>query len=413
MLDGLRGYAIILVVLSHLWTLYVLPEDAPYALEVLFESGDFAVSIFFVIGAYLATSAMLRQVDETGHLRFGVVILRRWVRLSAQVYPLVIAVLTLTAIDPGMQAYARFNTTESAWRLLTYTWPSYMENHTLEARPDLGNLWYVAADLWGIALIAVLVSILRRHRVALFVTLCVVVTIVMAYRHHTYVTHGEFIALIQVACRIDGLIWGAIAATAAPWTRRLVGRPTAVAGVALLLLIPLMFSVHDLEAYFGFPGLLLNINLAVLVSTVVMAAPPRLLRAGVDRRTLRFLGRHSFAVYLWHYPVFWYVAQNYVDWTPAAKIAVGLAITALISMIVTLTCERPAQRWLRSPAWRALDDGIPKALWRQARAWVRKTWHRDGSPVTRTTVAPERPPPVQPATSGGKGDIQPGPFEEL
>jgi peptidoglycan/LPS O-acetylase OafA/YrhL len=374
LLDGLRGIAILLVVLSHLWTLYALPEDASQLAKVLLSSGNFAVNIFFVIGGYLATNAMLRSVESTGTLRFGVVIMRRWIRLSAHVYPLVLVILTLTAVDPDMRIYAQSNTNESLWALVTYTWPRYMEHHALDARPDLGNLWYVAADLWGIALVALVVFILRRHRLSMAIAMACLFAAVVAYRHHVLVTDGPFIALIQIACRIDALLAGAFAAVVARWTQpHLRSRPEVLL-VGLALLFPLMFWVNDVERYLGLPSVPLNFVLAVAVSSIAVISPPRVMLATVGRRSLRFLGRHSLGIYVWHYPVFWYVAHNYADWRTAVKILAALIVTAALSVLVTLVVERPVQSWLRSEHWSGLlEAGIARTLFMRLRGVVRRS----------------------------------------
>src|SRR5215212_6068338 len=91
MLDGIRGYAIVLVLLSHSWTLAPTPDWT--SVRWLFFSGDFAVTVFFVVSGYLATGGMLREVDRTGRLRPSVIWLRRWLRISAQVYVMVLVVL--------------------------------------------------------------------------------------------------------------------------------------------------------------------------------------------------------------------------------------------------------------------------------------------------------------------------------
>ena len=65
-LDGLRGFAIVLVVLSHTWIVAPVWDEDNGAYKVLMSSGNYAVTIFFVIRALLATRGMLRQVDRGG-----------------------------------------------------------------------------------------------------------------------------------------------------------------------------------------------------------------------------------------------------------------------------------------------------------------------------------------------------------
>ena len=267
LLDGIRGYAIVLVLLSHTWI--IAPANDWTAVSWLFSSGDYAVTIFFVVSGFLATSAMLREQDRTGRIRPAVTWLRRWIRISAHVYPLVILVLALTAANWNlMVAYQGTDTSESAWRILTYTWNGYVRENAFAARPDLGHLWYVCTDLWVIGLILLVVFLVGRWRPVLIASLAATLLVVMLYRQHVYETEGVFSALIRVQTRADGLLWGALAAVVLPYARRL--QPYAVPALiaSTVLLVPLMGAVVDEAGYFGLGGWLLNIDMFVFVLAV-------------------------------------------------------------------------------------------------------------------------------------------------
>ena len=78
-LDGLRGIAIALVVLSHTWVLTQMPDEGPG--RVLMTSGNYAVAYFFAIGGFLATRALLREVESRGQVRPAIFFVRRWIRI--------------------------------------------------------------------------------------------------------------------------------------------------------------------------------------------------------------------------------------------------------------------------------------------------------------------------------------------
>lgn len=356
-LDGIRGIAIVLVVLSHGWTIWPSQgiQDSP-ALRTLFGSGNFAVSIFFVVGAFLAVSAMLRQSDERGQFRFGVFWVRRWLRISAHVYPLVIAVLALTAMDRNMNVYAFADTRASAWHIITYTWTDYVSNSALFARPDLGHLWYVCADIWGMLLLAVLVHLLGRRRAVLLAALVAITVLVMVWRHHVYVTDGEFQALVRISCRIDSMLWGAMAAVALPWARRWSRVAPRAGGLALVALVPVMFLARTNAAYFSYAGVLLDAALFVFVLSTALAEPWQGVSRVLGWRPLQALGRYSFPLYLWHYPIFWYLSRNATDWSWEARTAVGLGVSLVISVVAMWLIERPLQRWLTAPGWGVATD---------------------------------------------------------
>ena len=366
LLDGIRGYAIVLVLLSHTWI--IAPANDWTAVSWLFSSGDYAVTIFFVVSGFLATSAMLREQDRTGRIRPAVTWLRRWIRISAHVYPLVILVLALTAANWNlMVAYQGTDTSESAWRILTYTWNGYVRENAFAARPDLGHLWYVCTDLWVIGLILLVVFLVGRWRPVLIASLAATLLVVMLYRQHVYETEGVFSALIRVQTRADGLLWGALAAVVLPYARRL--RPYAVPALiaSTVLLVPLMGAVVDEAGYFGLGGWLLNIDMFVFVLAVTMARTPAFLTRTVGWGPLVTAGRYSLVLYIWHYPLFWYLSKNETEWSWQVRTVMAYLLTLVIAVLAQLLIERPTQRWLRSEKWHALDDGIGPALVRAAR----------------------------------------------
>ena len=276
LLDGIRGYAIVLVLLSHTWIVAGAERVGGWGkTEWLMSSGDYAVTIFFVVSGFLATRSMLRELDRTGRFRPGVTWLRRWIRISAHVYALVLVVLVMTAVNWNMLvAYQHTNTRESALHIVTYTWNGYVLENALAARPDLGHLWYVCTDLWVIGLILLVVFLVGRWRPALIASLAGALLVVMLYRQHVYETEGVYSALIRVQTRADGLLWGALAAAVLPYAQRL----QRYAGLALVastvLLIPLLGAVVDESGYFGLGGWLLNIDMFVWVLAVAMARTP-------------------------------------------------------------------------------------------------------------------------------------------
>src|SRR4029079_17484114 len=124
------GYAIVLVLLSHTWTVAPTP-DWTRASWLLF-SGDYAVTIFFVVSGFLAMRGLLGVLDLTGRIRPMVVWQRRWLRISAHVYPMVLIVLALAAITPAVsKAYAGTDNRQSVLHVMTYTWNGYVLEHAL------------------------------------------------------------------------------------------------------------------------------------------------------------------------------------------------------------------------------------------------------------------------------------------
>jgi peptidoglycan/LPS O-acetylase OafA/YrhL len=364
LLDGIRGYAIILVLLSHTWIVAGAERvKSWHGITWLMSSGDYAVTIFFVVSGFLATRGMLREIDRTGRFRPGVTWLRRWIRISAHVYALVVVVLVMTAVNWNMLvAYQHNNTRESAWHIVTYTWNGYVRDNALAARPDLGHLWYVCTDLWVVGLILLLVFLVGRWRPALLAALVGALVVVMLYRQHVYETQGEWAALISLQTRADGLIWGALAAVVLPYAQRLQRYAGLALVAATVLLIPLLGAVIEPSGYFGLGGWLLNLDMVVWVLAASMATPPWFLTRTVGSLPLAVAGRYSLVLYIWHYPLFWYLSKDEMglSWWRLTLLAYGL--TLVISIAAQLIIERPTQRFLRSDSWQVFDRGIGPAV---------------------------------------------------
>ncbi len=369
LLDGIRGYAIILVLLSHTWIVAGAERVEDWTwIRWLTSNGDYAVSIFFVVSGFLATRGMLREIGRTGRLRPGVTWLRRWIRISAHVYTLVLVVLVLTAVNWNMLvAYQNTNTRESAFHIVTYTWNGYVRENALAARPDLGHLWYVCTDLWVIGLILLLVFLVGRWRPALLASLAFALLVVMLYREHVYETEGEWSALIRLQTRADGLIWGALAAVVLtylqPYQDRLQRYAGGVLVAATVLLVPLLGAVVDPSGYFGLGGWLLNLDMVVWVLAVALVArPPVVLTHSVGVGPLRLAGRYSLVLYIWHYPLFWYLSKDETGLSWWKLTLLAYLLTLVLAAVAQLVVERPTQRWLRSEKWRIFDRGLGPGL---------------------------------------------------
>lgn len=392
--DGLRGIAILLVVLSHGWTIWPttrISEDP--TLKALFSSGDFAVTVFFVIGAFFATRAMLRSADSELGLLPGVAATRRWIRLSGQMYFLLLVILVSTAVDTT-DTYPRTATRESVFRAATYTWNWYVRDHALVARPDLGHLWYLSVDLQMFLVILLFVWLLRRRRAWLVVALSVFFLILLVWRSHIYDVEGSFSALIRTWARGDAPVAGALVAAALPYLRRFGPQLRPLTIVAFYSLIPLLYLNVSAEGYFHLPGVLLDLALMVFVAGCALATVPAVVRWPLERRTLVFLGKHSLSIYLWHYPVYWFLSRHTLDWSWEERVAVAFVITAFACWVSERYVESRVQKWLASPKWRETDQGLGRYLVARSRAVSGRAWHkvRGGRADTDQPAAPaDRP----------------------
>lgn len=363
--DGLRGIAIILVVLSHGWAIwpsdYVLGTDP---LDTLFRAGNFAVSIFFVVGAFVATRGLLRRAESPLGLHPAVDLTRRYLRLTGQVGFLMLVVVLVTVFD-DTDPYEDRSTSTSVLRVLSYTWNFYVRSSPGEARPDLGHLWYLSVYLQALVVLTVLVWLLRRHRAWLVAALVALILASWAWTAHVTGTEGEISTLLRTSVRIDAPLAGALAAAALPYLGRVRPYGGRLAGLAAVALLPLLYATtHD--SYLGWYGHLTTVALLLFVIGTVLTPAPRLLMSTIGSRPLALLGSRSLGLYIWHYPVFFFAARHNPDWAWGWRTAFALAVTLVCVLVSEWVVEARVQRALQARGWRELDAGIP--------AYLRRRW---------------------------------------
>lgn len=381
-LDGVRGVALVLVVLSHLWhvspwmlqRMYDADSGTGAAwsqlLGHLFAAGNFAVSIFFVVGAFLATRGLLRRAGAPETFRPSVPVLRRWVRLSGQMYAMLLVLVVVTALD-STKTYDETQTRGSVLAAATYTWNWFVHDNLATARPDIGHLWYLSVDFQVFLIVVAVVWFLRR-RAALVPVVLGALWLAMLFWRTEIFADDPYGALLSTWARGDAPVAGALVASLLPWCRALVPYARALATGGAVALVPLLFLTHGEDGFFGWGGVALDLALGAFVLGCALAPPARELTATLGARPMAFLGRHSLGLYLWHFTVFTFVARHTDDWREPLRIGLALVATAVAVLLSEVLVERRVQRALDSPRWSELDDGVGPWLVRRARTAVRR-----------------------------------------
>ncbi|CAM3493676.1 acyltransferase family protein [Nocardioides zeicaulis] len=358
-LDGLRGVAIILVFLSHHYYLWSpVTDDTNPVVATLLDSGNLAVSIFFAVGAFLYTRSLVRRRDRADlGINPPVVVARRYVRLTAQVAVLLLAVAAVTVLDGG-DTYPGTDLGRSAVHVLTHSWNWFVLDEVALARPDLGHLWYVSVDFQVFLAVLLLVHVLRRHATTLVVVLLLLLVACWAWRHHVFVEEGQFYALLRTTTRADAALAGAAvgAATATGWLEHVRPHARAVVVVSVLALVPLAWVTLDESWHFGWGGVALDLTLMALLAGVAVApSVPVAVARTVGARPLAFLGRRSLGVYVWHFPVFNQVSAHGADWESWQRVAVAWPLALLLAAASEYFVEGQVRHLLAAGWWSRVD----------------------------------------------------------
>jgi peptidoglycan/LPS O-acetylase OafA/YrhL len=351
-LDGVRALAVGAVIAYHL--------GAGWA-----RGGFLGVDAFFVLSGFLITALLLGEWGQSGSIALGAF----WARRARRLLPALLLVLlavavyaatSVPAIELGQLRGDGLATLfyGANWRFIA-TGQSYFTLYTTAS--PFRHMWSLAIEeqfylVWPLVAFACLW--LARGRRWLLATVCVVgalaSSLVMAavYRpsdpSRAYYGTDSRAQLLLVGCLL--------AIVLARWSpRRPASRATvSVAGVVGLAYCAwAWFAISDHAAWMYRRGyLLFGLAVAALIAAVVQPERRRYLpRALLSLSVLVWVGRISYGLYLWHWPVIVFVnsARTGLNGWQLAGLRLGLtfAIATLSFYLVELpirTGQLPGHR---------------------------------------------------------------------
>jgi peptidoglycan/LPS O-acetylase OafA/YrhL len=344
-LDGLRGLAIVLVVLTHLENL--APDATGIADTIQRPSGSVGLDLFFALSGFLITVLLLQEHASSGTVRLGRFFGRRALRIIPALAAMLAAYLVYVMLNRRPDAVR----TDFVSIVMAFAGMSnwHLVIDPLGAVPELGHLYSLAIEMQFYALWPLVVVLalrrpgLRRAIPFVLVAIGVAMSLNMARILDTGGDDAWFSALLRSDTRPTALVAGALAG----WMYA-AGRVPLV--VARLLLLPALVAILAVTGIRGVD----NVQMPVLVATF---ASPLLVLALVDGRSpfaalfrfapLRVLGIVSYGVYLWHFPIFWALARHAGETSVWTRYAFGVVLTAVAATASWFLVEEPARRWGR------------------------------------------------------------------
>jgi len=165
---------------------------------------------------------------------------------------------------------------------------------------------------------------------------------VAVWRAHLW-NEGVFWAQLAVRTdtRVDALLIGALLASL--WVRGVVPKRGVNAGAWLGLAVLVgCVATFDITKGIGYKGGLTLFALAAAAVILGLLEGTWSGRYLFDFRPLRALGRVSYGVYLWHYPIFYAVSVQGEQWTNLQRVVVAVGLTIVATLGSWYLVERPA-----------------------------------------------------------------------
>jgi peptidoglycan/LPS O-acetylase OafA/YrhL len=302
-LDGVRGVAILLVLLYHSTvSLGKLGLSHSIFSPLLF--GWCGVDVFFTLSGFLITGILLDTKEDAGYFRnfYG----RRILRIFPLYYGAIFVVFLIQAWLSHEYISGQVGGLLAPGSLL---WPAlFLENivifrHGASTTGILTHFWSLAVEE-HFYLIWPLVVWLGTRRQIIIIALFAILLSVLG-RWGVYLSGYDIGAAFGVTLfRMDGLAMGALASLAirGSWSLAAVARwawiVLAVAAALLLGLILVRRTLHQTD-----PGIWIFAYTLIAATTaagIVAAMAPGLLRRTLSEPILCWFGKYSFGLYVWH-----------------------------------------------------------------------------------------------------------------
>lgn len=345
-LDGLRGLAVIAVMLMHTY-------------PAVLDSGFVGVIVFFVLSGYLITSILLREHSLTGRVSLRRFYWRRVLRLAPALLAAVafcvfyaVATQGAGALDGPFHHAASVVAYCSNWFLV------YATSHGMNYDQHLLHTWSLAVEEQFYMAWPVLLLVLLRRRPSLDVALAVLSTAVVAsWVWRVYALPDvPFKSYFRTETWIDSLMIGAFvaflmhhrAAEVAKWKWPL--QAVALVGLGTLGWLCWQFNMLFFPWVYQTGFVLISIITACIIMAAV-SKPSFVLRWTLGLRPLAWVGLISYGLYVWHHPIF-SIVNEHVSGTPLFKGAFGFGITFAVASA--------SYYWLETPIKKRFAASVPR-----------------------------------------------------
>lgn len=332
-LDSIRGIAVLFVILMHAEYYFFDPNMA------WFSGGFLGVDLFFVLSGFLITHILLESFKRHGRLNYRAFYVNRILRL----FP----ALALLLVAYGAHSFFG-NQSQSleldAFFAIVFYYFNWFLISTLQIPDGLGHMWSLAVEEQFYLLWPVLLALLLKNTAwarLLFTSLVVMITAVALWRCYLWQIDTNWLFVyVRTDTRIDSILTGALLAYL--MFNKLLSIPhiKVLSPLAATVLLLSVFS-FDRESPFLYMGGFTLI--AVLASVLIFHAIDKNENGWIffDWAVLRWLGKISYGLYLWHMPIFSLMSRQSAIEPGLWQLSAAITLLIIVTLLSWYLVERP------------------------------------------------------------------------
>lgn len=294
-LDGIRGIAILLVILYH-----------NFSFVEYFNYGWLGVDLFFVLSGFLITNILLATTNSKNYFK------NFYARRVLRIFPLYYLSLFLFLII--FPSFKNFPLDVSYYQENQFWFWTYLQNWTLVFNQDgqgiaLNHFWSLAVEEQYYLLWPLLVFWIRKPKRLLFFCFFLLVAVIAA-RISIWIYRDSFPAYerLFLFTRIDGILIGSILAII-QFINPLFVRKYFTTLIISLVVINYLFYFFNRNFDSIFPSWPIAgfTTFAAIFAFAIYEAvmkENKIINFLLTINVLRFLGKYSYGFYIFHFPIF-------------------------------------------------------------------------------------------------------------
>ncbi|WP_411845351.1 acyltransferase family protein [Roseibacillus persicicus] len=342
-LDSLRALAVMAVVLFHL--------DAKLCM-----SGHLGVDIFFVLSGFLITSIIAPKIAAGD---FSLV--NFWERRIKRILPLAFLVVTCTLLASQFFLFRNelkeFSTDGAASLLsvanlrMLFSNGSYWGGQA-ERTPFL-HYWSLSVEEQFYFFFPILLLLVAKFRLRIFPVIAILCfASFIAYMFESHRSPDSAFYLPQF--RAWELLIGALAAVWKSPPNLLRRLPSAFSLICLIMIGVLLFMAPLGKSF------LQNLFVCILTIALILLYPGAkgVMKKIAEFAPLVYLGKISFSVYLWHWPIIVIFKEHSNEWG-AGEVSAILGLTFTLSALSYALIENRIRLSQVNPGWVLVSGLIP------------------------------------------------------